>query len=623
MDLDFLVGKISIVDHPYKRHVTSAHLRHALAIVRQGSSDDADKKVEEIIESVFRDHFPKGYKLEEFKAAINKGSSWVNHLIYHSLLERARHAAGYSDERQDIDMFYEEVGARSIRDENLVKTAAIRVLAPIESVFAHVERGIYNYTTLCDMERDDHRGRLGFLVVRKSSKRDYVEELVARFGDEGARELLMNDCHNTTGVFREIPKQYGRGEPAIREVRCEGHGHICCEYEMTYQAKMMDRVRRWWTAPWRLEKIEAELANSNALIGRQTAELVSAVADLEAANERIKAMQAEIIEQRMDARINAMASSIRHEVMNFATAAGNRVYCIDQIMKHQTCSYDEFLLGIVDENDRGRLSEIFERSKQNYREESLEDFKRKHDILSFLERNLNSTDNDHFASFVHTMNISLDDLNYLSQISQRYGAEGKSPLHLPYVLDHMLGLNISNNSIGAIKTTIEHLERVAKAFRRVSRISPLEYGPLKVKQMIDDLTMIYQITLLQHVDVTLDLPKSFKVTGYKLKVNTVLNHLMINAAEALERGRNEGMETRGSLSISSGIEDGFKYISFTNNGPMIPPEKMGEIFTGYSTKGGRGWGLEESLGYMREGKGDIKVYSVPEKTEFRLLFTPE
>lgn len=622
MELEFLVSKIGVVEHPFKRHVTSVHLRHALGIVRDSSPFYADQRVDIIIESAFKDHFPKGYKLEDFKAAINKGSSWVNLMLYHSILERSRRAAGFSDSREDVDRFYEEVGARSIRDENLIKTAFVRAWAPIESVFAHVERGIYNYTTLCDMERDDHRGRLGFLVVRKSSKKDYVEELTARFGEEGARELLRNDCHNTIGVLTEIPKQYGKGNPTIREVRCEGDGYACCEYELTYQAKLMDRVRRWWTAPWRLGKIEAELANSNALIGRQTAELVSAVADLEAANERIQTMQAAIIEQRMDARINAMASSIRHEVMNFASAAGNRVYCMDLIMKHQSCSYDGLILDIVDEADRGRLGEILQRARQTHKEESLEDFERKQQMFGFLQKNVDAKDYDHFASFIHTLDISLDDLNYLSGISQRYGAEGKSPLHLPYVLDHMLGLN-TNNSIGAIKTTINHLESVAKAFRRVSRISPEEYGPLKVKQMIDDLALIYQITLLQHVDVSIDVPKSFRVTGYKLKVNTVMNHVMINAAEALERGRDEGTTEGGRLIISSGMEDGAKYVSFINNGPVIPPEKIRDIFTGYSTKGGKGWGLEESLGYMREQHGDIKAYSSPEKTEFRLLFTPE
>ncbi|HMD48189.1 MAG TPA: ATP-binding protein, partial [Bryobacteraceae bacterium] len=77
----------------------------------------------------------------------------------------------------------------------------------------------------------------------------------------------------------------------------------------------------------------------------------------------------------------------------------------------------------------------------------------------------------------------------------------------------------------------------------------------------------------------------------------------------------DAMESGGTLTVSSWIEDGFVRVEVADNGQGISPENLAKIydpfFTTKAMRKGTGLGLAVTYGIVREHGGNIKVESRP------------
>jgi two-component system NtrC family sensor kinase len=96
------------------------------------------------------------------------------------------------------------------------------------------------------------------------------------------------------------------------------------------------------------------------------------------------------------------------------------------------------------------------------------------------------------------------------------------------------------------------------------------------------------------------------------QLNQVFMNILVNAAHAIEK--------QGEITVKTwfvppygGEEDGHIYVSITDTGSGIPPDKLNRIFEPFFTtkEVGKGTGLGLSIAYdiIKKHKGEIKVES--------------
>ncbi len=110
-----------------------------------------------------------------------------------------------------------------------------------------------------------------------------------------------------------------------------------------------------------------------------------------------------------------------------------------------------------------------------------------------------------------------------------------------------------------------------------------------------------------------------QVSAYVGELNQVWTNLIDNAIYAMSKD--------GILSIETGYDGKFLYVSIVDNGPGIPEEIRSMIFDPFFTTKkvgeGTGIGLDLVLRIIKHHNGDIKVYSEPGRTEFTVSMPVE
>jgi len=98
-----------------------------------------------------------------------------------------------------------------------------------------------------------------------------------------------------------------------------------------------------------------------------------------------------------------------------------------------------------------------------------------------------------------------------------------------------------------------------------------------------------------------------EVTGNANQLQQVLVNMMLNAVQAMQPG--------GRLTLAVTTEDQQALLTVADTGSGIPEEVLAHIFDPFfSTKSeGTGLGLSLSFAIIRDHRGDIEVYSVPDK----------
>jgi signal transduction histidine kinase len=109
-------------------------------------------------------------------------------------------------------------------------------------------------------------------------------------------------------------------------------------------------------------------------------------------------------------------------------------------------------------------------------------------------------------------------------------------------------------------------------------------------------------------------PEMPQINGLPGELNQVWTNLIDNALDAMEH--TEG----ATLEVKSDFDDNFAKIYIIDNGPGIPEDIQHKIFDPFFTTKemgkGTGLGLEVVRKIIQQHRGDIRLKSVPGRTEF-------
>lgn len=161
-------------------------------------------------------------------------------------------------------------------------------------------------------------------------------------------------------------------------------------------------------------------------------------------------------------------------------------------------------------------------------------------------------------------------------------------------------------SMKTIQKRSEGLLHFVDDYRRLTRIKALELEEVRVKNMLDEMVMLFKAEAQKDgVRLIVNSPDYLSIAMDRKLIEQVLINLITNARHALEGSEN------GEIQISAYSDQNQKTIEIKDNGVGIDAAKMEEIFIPfYSTKEqGSGIGLSLSKQIMKKHKGDLNVKS--------------
>jgi signal transduction histidine kinase len=158
-----------------------------------------------------------------------------------------------------------------------------------------------------------------------------------------------------------------------------------------------------------------------------------------------------------------------------------------------------------------------------------------------------------------------------------------------------------------IKQEIDRLDRVIKALLDFGRPSAPTMRPVSVSQVLEDVALFARTFASRaRVEIVEDYaPRISDVMADPEQLKQVFVNLISNAVQAMPDG--------GTLTITTGHENGFVFVRFTDTGAGIPPDVLGRVFDPFvSTRDdGTGLGLTIVHRIVDDHDGHMEVSSEP------------
>ena len=171
--------------------------------------------------------------------------------------------------------------------------------------------------------------------------------------------------------------------------------------------------------------------------------------------------------------------------------------------------------------------------------------------------------------------------------------------------------------VGVIESEIRRLDEVVQAFLKFSRPEDLQFAPVALGDLMDDVGPLLRAEGEQH-GVTVETPRPglhLTVHGDAATLRQVLMNLGLNACQAMSDG--------GTLRIAaSALGRDRVELTVTDTGTGIPPEDLNRIFDLYFSTKDHGTGIGLSMVYriVQMHDGEIDVESTPGAgTTFRIV----
>jgi two-component system, sporulation sensor kinase E len=158
-----------------------------------------------------------------------------------------------------------------------------------------------------------------------------------------------------------------------------------------------------------------------------------------------------------------------------------------------------------------------------------------------------------------------------------------------------------------IKQEIDRLDRVIKALLDFGRPALPTMRPVSVREVLEEVVLFSRTFASRgRVDIVEeygDVVPDVMADPEQLK--QVFVNLISNAVQAMADG--------GTLVVTTGVDAGYVYVRFTDDGPGIPPEMLGKVFDPFvSTRDdGTGLGLTIAHRIVDDHDGHIEAASGP------------
>ncbi len=193
-----------------------------------------------------------------------------------------------------------------------------------------------------------------------------------------------------------------------------------------------------------------------------------------------------------------------------------------------------------------------------------------------------------------------------------------SLLHIPETIDLIYLLGQLRLQLENILLASQRTRKVVFALKSYVHTSGDRSTPVltDLPESIDTILTLYQNQLKQGVEVeTYYDPALPKLYLFADEIGQVWTNIIQNAIQA--------MNGQGRLRIEAQLNGDFIRVSFTDNGPGIPPEILPRIFEPFFTTKSRGEGTGLGLDICRriveKHHGRIEVSSQPGQTTFHVL----
>ena len=172
------------------------------------------------------------------------------------------------------------------------------------------------------------------------------------------------------------------------------------------------------------------------------------------------------------------------------------------------------------------------------------------------------------------------------------------------VHDLLNGLRISAQVIGDLVTAVKSYSRLDEApIQAVDLHESLEQSLVILRYQLRGIHIVRNYT--EHIP---------RITAHATQLNQLWTNLFDNAAGA--------MDGKGTLTITTSVEDEWTVIDIADTGPGIPPEIQDRVFEPFFTTKppgqGTGLGLAISYSTVRKHGGTIDVRSEPGQTHFTI-----
>ena len=161
----------------------------------------------------------------------------------------------------------------------------------------------------------------------------------------------------------------------------------------------------------------------------------------------------------------------------------------------------------------------------------------------------------------------------------------------------------SSNKV--IKSGTERVGGIVRRLRSFARLDEAELKTVDIHVGLEDTLTLINHQIKNRIEVIKNYGQLPKISCYPGKLNQVFLNLLNNAHQAIER--------KGTINITTSIDESNVYIEIKDTGSGIPKENLSQVFDpGFTTKGvGVGTGLGLSICYqiITDHKGEIKVES--------------
>lgn len=205
------------------------------------------------------------------------------------------------------------------------------------------------------------------------------------------------------------------------------------------------------------------------------------------------------------------------------------------------------------------------------------------------------------ASLAHEINNPLNSIRYNIELA-KMDIEEISKLSDDRTASSLLEyLRIINREIDRIGDIVRNLLDL----HRAPTLTPI---PFDINSAVSDVLILMKKQILEEgVKVETNLTRNIPdVSASAGPIKQIIINIMLNALFAVEKG--------GKITVETGLNDKFAYVSIEDNGPGIPPDILPHIFEPfYSTKGvsGVGLGLAVCESIVNQFRGKIDVESAP------------